>query len=1508
MLFRLLLYFGICLWSLPLIAQTDLERDIEIAKAELAKTKDLYSKKHLSYADQALYLASLYYASDSINHEGEGDAEVLAVEGIEVYRDSFDRSHSRYLAALRILPAKRARFHHLSFNVKDSEEKGGLLYVQDLLALSRFYVKEEDYEAHSILIQVFRLFQDLSLPPQEQRSLLQELPKALIEVVEWQLRLEQLCQKPNLRSYVLVDSVKISNDSIAEALLQFAKTVQTAYNYKNQAGTRVFDLMDIPYHAIYEGIRKVLNYYEQQNQIKDYQLAYRILSKDMQEFYELEKRFNKQLEYYQIADPKFQTNFSRMLVQLDGDVGVYVNYVATDIFDQVLTRIQKREGKNSANYRYYYRMQKNQGLSENEIFIKEERDSLALLELELLHFSEDFIQRMIQLAKIEYEEGEEQSALKHFERAIDIARSMDQGKIAEDEFDLNLEDDLDLDLDVDLDLDLDFEEDSLATPKKGPLEKKYWAMIPPVWQQILAFEEQLALEKTGLNYMRAGNYYLQEDILTTKGWKYFKTGLDALDVKDHAEGLELLFALLQRNPTFNLDEFKEPMIASFSLEELLPVIDAILLQIEEYYNGRDHRYAEALAIKADVYYASGLDTDRPNYQFIALEIYHQALDLYVRTEGEQYGYYLLLEELTKKVLKKKEKGQLPNLWPVEEVMEFFDKRLEIAKLTDLDYGELSWNYFNAIQDYASWHYQEDRYVSAESLYKDFLSVLRLKNKDTWKKYRYPEILHNLARIYRKTGRQNLSFEFYQKAVAIALDFKSYKIVIESLDGQALLLQDIGEYDLALELFEQCLSYWESIEIRKYLKRDQAFDDALLYIKNLRHLGRLYFAMGDYDQAMDYYQQVMDFESTSSLVSFKYDNSLKRDLGLWYDHAFEDKKALKYYNQALNGFTDPEDIADCELRLANFYERRGRDSLAAPHYLKALEIDLEQLRTNYKYLAEEERLLFLNTLMPRIEQFYAFVGRAQDSLLIAKMLNAHLIIKGLALENTTNIRSVIYASEHVALKDLYKEMQLLRKQIADAAVLTAEEKKAKGIDIAELNNLIKQKEDALSEGSQKLVEIFKRQNRQVNFEKLQEILEEDAAAIDFIVIKESDDLGRKIPYYYAFLIRPNAPYPQLIKLCMAEDLNLALETKVQPNTINYVTDAAESYYLYTLVWEMLDPYLKEVKQIHICPTGAMAKIAFATLRVDEYSQQRLMDQHQIYYHTALRDLITEPVPEGASVNARPKIMLVGGVEFSMNTEDLQQALDPRLWSRLDSSKLANFGKFDPLRPSGGEDFTYLPGTLSEVDTISELFKDFGWQVETFKGEMALEGAVGAAMEDSVIVLHIATHGFFFSKASEALDLSAKMDKANERIEARLARESNPLLRSGLAMAGVNHVWKGGQSITGLQDGIFTAYEVANLDLFNTELVVLSACETGQGDINNNEGVIGLQRAFKMAGAKRLIISLWKVPDAQTSELMKLFYKNYLQKNMDIHQAFEQAQHEMRQRYPNAYYWAAFILVE
>ncbi|MFZ1516101.1 MAG: CHAT domain-containing protein, partial [Saprospiraceae bacterium] len=226
---------------------------------------------------------------------------------------------------------------------------------------------------------------------------------------------------------------------------------------------------------------------------------------------------------------------------------------------------------------------------------------------------------------------------------------------------------------------------------------------------------------------------------------------------------------------------------------------------------------------------------------------------------------------------------------------------------------------------------------------------------------------------------------------------------------------------------------------------------------------------------------------------------------------------------------------------------------------------------------------------------------------------------------------------------------------------------------------------------------------------------------------------------------------------------------------------------------------------------------------------------------------------------------------------------------------------------GGTWNYLAGTEREVNSIEKLILAAGMKVNLKKGYQATEESfknIGANNAPSPRILHIATHGYFFPDPKS----TAKRTGLNGEQESVFKISDHPMLRSGLIMAGGNVAWQGKQTLEGKEDGILTAYEISQMNLSNTELVVLSACETGLGELQGNEGVYGLQRAFKIAGAKYLIMSLWQVPDKQTSLLMTTFYKKWLEDKMSIPDAFHAAQKELRDIGLDPYQWAGFVLVE
>jgi CHAT domain-containing protein len=261
-----------------------------------------------------------------------------------------------------------------------------------------------------------------------------------------------------------------------------------------------------------------------------------------------------------------------------------------------------------------------------------------------------------------------------------------------------------------------------------------------------------------------------------------------------------------------------------------------------------------------------------------------------------------------------------------------------------------------------------------------------------------------------------------------------------------------------------------------------------------------------------------------------------------------------------------------------------------------------------------------------------------------------------------------------------------------------------------------------------------------------------------------------------------------------------------------------------------------------------------------------------------------------VDSTTKAVLFGNPDFDLlitdaNTNDfsLDRGLDNNVLDEIKSS--VKIGR--------------LNGTQKEIETLNAILKNSKSNVELFSKSTATEDNLKKTQSPDI--LHIATHGYFLSDNDTSKSKKSIANLFNENYK------DDSYLKVGLLFAGAQNSLNAKQPLS-KNNGILTAEEVKSLNLKDTDLVVLSACETGLGDNLVGQGVIGLQRAFMIAGAKSVIMSLWSVSDEKTQELMTLFYINLINNNMTKEDALHQAKLAMKKLYPEPYYWAGFILLE
>jgi CHAT domain-containing protein/tetratricopeptide (TPR) repeat protein len=349
-----------------------------------------------------------------------------------------------------------------------------------------------------------------------------------------------------------------------------------------------------------------------------------------------------------------------------------------------------------------------------------------------------------------------------------------------------------------------------------------------------------------------------------------------------------------------------------------------------------------------------------------------------------------------------------------------------------------------------------------------------------------------------------------------------------------------------------------------------------------------------------------------------------------------------------------------------------------------------------------------------------------------------------------------------------------------------------------------------------------------------------------------------------------------------------------------------------VFDPLAPALGPCRRLLLSPDGGLTRLPFELLPVREGSL--LLDDYHISYVVSGRDVIRFAAPS-TRPGAEPLVIADPDFDLALQTAATQSTRRVGFWSRLfrrsppaatacpppaPASRPEKEGRLSRDFSRSAFHFARLPGTRAEGQRVADLLGVTPWL-----DGAALEGPFKDRCR-SPRILHLATHGFFLQDRPHDPN-QERLGLANFDAEAgRLLGPppEDPLLRAGLVLAGANTWLRGGALPDEAEDGLLTAEDVSGLDLLGTELVVLSACETGLGEVRIGEGVFGLQRAFILAGAKTLVMSLWCVPDEATRELMEDFYGRLLAGEPSA-DALHAAQQTLRRKYPEPYFWGAFV---
>lgn len=669
-----------------------------------------------------------------------------------------------------------------------------------------------------------------------------------------------------------------------------------------------------------------------------------------------------------------------------------------------------------------------------------------------------------------------------------------------------------------------------------------------------------------------------------------------------------------------------------------------------------------------------------------------------------------------------------------------------------------------------------------------------------------------------------------------------------LNGLALVLLRNKEYTAAQPLFEQAME----------ISKQTGDKDNLDYAGSLNNLGLLYSQMGLYEKSLPYYVQALAILNTRQAGNYP-------------------------------GFLS------CLINLAQAYVNTGQYDKAEPLVISAASQSIQNLRNIFAILSEKEKNDYLENIawLEQMNNSFLYSNKKYAKELAVSNFNFQLFVKSLALADTHNMMELAGSSNDSSFKRIFTEWKFNRTLLAKKYALPLVKQMA-GLSAMEA------KTEELEKELTRISAAFQseKQALHISMQEVQKALQPDEAAIAFVRFRLYTMEWTDSVIYAAYILRRTDSLPQFVPLCEEKQLGKYFSAGAGEHTIRaiYRSDPIDEDgkpsisgdSLFTLVWKPLMPWLKGIHKINYSPAGLFYKIAFQALPAGD--SLLLMDKFELNQFTSIRQLALNRDSSGATSS----IALFGDCVYAADSIELVRNIPPGEKDDRLITVPAGQGEY-----KGG--WRTLEGTADEISGIESLFKAYKINATTYSQFKSTEEQFKALSGNAPAVLHLATHGFFLPDPQKRREEGLETDNRNAFTQA-----NDPLLRSGIVLTGANRVWNGQPPLKGREDGIVTAYEIAQLDLRQTDLVVLSACQTALGDVKGTEGVFGLQRAFKLAGVKKMLLSLWKVSDTETAELMKLFYTYYLQ-GKTARESFTAAQKDMRRKY-SPFYWAAFVLVE
>jgi CHAT domain-containing protein/Flp pilus assembly protein TadD len=860
--------------------------------------------------------------------------------------------------------------------------------------------------------------------------------------------------------------------------------------------------------------------------------------------------------------------------------------------------------------------------------------------------------------------------------------------------------------------------------------------------------------------------------------------------------------------------------------------------------------------------------------------------------------------------------------------EYYTKSLNVTKAV---LGENSPEYAMLCGNIAVYYIVTGKYQRAEQLFQKVIQIQKITLGEEHTDYALT--LSNIGELYRLMGRYKES-EFYllesiriyeQSAFRNNPDHfapmnnlaslytglgnfsKAEKILLEIIDKHKIIHHE-NHPDVAIYLNNLAMVY---IDLKYYTKAEQILIRVInidklhfgekheSYATHLNNLGLVYDYMGNKEKAESCYFEasVIDKEIYGQLHP-NYAMGLNNLSILYtknknYDEAIRLSIETLEIRETILGGKHP-DYSKSLLQLGTLYSIIDKNDEAEPLILESNDITNYNTYQNFSFMSDEEKESYINTTYSEFCKFNSFALKRRNAnpAIVCHVFNNSLRNKALLLKSNKTMRNNIINSHDSVLINQYEKWISLKKELGQLYSQLKDEWNKDVSQLEEQANALEKELVINSESINKFTEIQK-----LTWKDVRKRLKQNEAVVDMVRFQYYDDRKTDSVFYAALIITSDIDYPKMVLLSKSPDF----EGKYLNEYSRYIMSAGfedfgivnqSSLTCYEVFWKEIENEIEGKEVIYFCPEGVYHKINLKTILCND--GKYVTEKKDIVLVNSVNEILENGYYNHKSSNLA---LLVGNPDFNLTFQTTQNQFNDLDLINSDGSFIPHYRDLQDFK------LTNLPGSQMEVRQIEKILKQSHYMTQCLTGDQALETSVKAV--ENPRILHLATHGFFAGRINDVNESYADRDLLSGYNTEMLIK--NRMLRSGLMFSGCQNALKGFNNISeSIDDGILTSYEVMNLNLNSTELVVLSACESGLGEIINGEGVYGLQRAFKIAGAQNIIMSLWKVDDQATQLLMTKFYEYWLD-GIPKRKAFNQAQEFLRTQteYKSPFYWGGFV---